>query len=124
MIDQLSHLPIQTVLKYLREVKPIEKDSSGDEYISLYRHIYFPSWSLLSESARKLLVAMSHFVSSEGGTMEAMRAISNLYNVELYVDEIWKLSLLEVKYQLTEPAYFLHALTDHFVRSDIISLNR
>lgn len=124
VIDQLSHLPIQTVLKYLREVKPIEKDSSGDEYISLYRHIYFPSWSLLSESARKLLVAMSHFVSSEGGTMEAMRAISNLYNVELYVDEIWKLSLLEVKYQLTEPAYFLHALTDHFVRSDIISLNR
>jgi len=113
-VSQLRYLPSRDVLDKLRGVR-----MSG-----LYREIFFPSWQLLSDDGKKLLISMAHFAPGVGGTFEAIKATSALADDVLThsIDELWRLSFLEVSGppSLKKVRYYLHPLTYSFVLSDII----
>jgi len=112
------------VLAQLREVQLPEGEADEDDYVRFYKFIFFPSWQLLSNDGKKLLISMSHFAPGVGGTFEAVKATSGLDEDVLTrcVDELWRLSFLEVgdSPSLKQVRYYLHALTQYFVLSDIV----
>jgi LuxR family glucitol operon transcriptional activator len=126
VVGQLAFLPLDVTLTHLQSVKPLIPQRDNDEYLGLYQYIYFPSWGLLSDPSKDLLVAMAHFAPGVGGRFAAVQAISGLTEAALpgYIRELWQLSLLEVgeasQGSLGEKRYHLHALTKHFVLSDVI----
>jgi len=124
VVGQLVHLPLETVLAQLREVQLPEGEADEDDYVRFYKFIFFPSWQLLSNDGKKLLISMSHFAPGVGGTFEAVKATSGLDEDVLTrcVDELWRLSFLEVgdSPSLKQVRYYLHALTQYFVLSDIV----
>jgi hypothetical protein len=126
VVGQLGHLPLGTVLENLSRVKLPKGDSDKNDYIRFYKGIFLPSWKLLSEDGKKLLISMSHFAPGIGGTYEAVKATSDLVDEILTgcVDELWKLSFLEKgeSSSLKKVRYYLHALTQYFVLSDIVKI--
>jgi len=68
---QLGHMPLEAVLGLIRKVE-FAQVSYADEYALLYKNIFIPSWDLLSENAKRLLVSMAHLSSDAGGTLEAI----------------------------------------------------
>ncbi len=69
---------------------------------------------------------MAHFAPGVGGTLEAIQATSDLADNMLTrsIDELWRLSFLEVSESsgLKKVRYYLHALTQYFVLSDIVQV--
>lgn len=119
---QWGHMRLDVVLAHLKNVRPLEVDSQQDEYLALYKNIYTWSWQLLTENGQNLLLALWFFVPGQGGTLEALREVSTL-DMEIlprHVQELWRLSLLEYDAHPTQPHYYIHALTQHFIRSDIL----
>jgi hypothetical protein len=128
VIGQLGHLPLETVLGQLRDVRMPERESDEDDYYRFYKFIFFPSWRLLSDDGKKLLISMAHFAQGVGGTLEAVKATSDLADDVLTrsIDELWRLSFLEMgeSPSLKQVRYYLHALTQYFVLSDIVQVLR
>jgi len=126
VVGQLVRLPLETALGQLREVRLPERGVSEDDYVRFYKFIFFPSWKLLSDDAKKLLISMSHFAPGIGGTFEAVKATSDLAEKVLNrsIDELWRLSFLEIGESATlkQIRYYLHALTQYFVLSDIVQV--
>jgi hypothetical protein len=126
VVGQLGHLPLETVLGQLREVRLPEGEADEDDYVRFYKFIFFPSWQLLSDDGKKLLISMSHFAPGVGGTFEAVKATSGLAENVLTrsIGELWRLSFLEVgeSPSLKQTRYYLHALTQCFVLSDIVKV--
>jgi len=124
VVGQLGHLPSETVLSQLREIRLPEGEADQDEYVRFYRAIFFPYWGVLSDEAKKLLISMAHFAPSVGATFPAIKAVSNLPDDALTrsIDELWRLSLVEVSESLSlkQVRYYLHALTQYFILSDIV----
>ena len=125
VVGQLEYEPMPIILERLRRVaSPIAGRS--DEYTQLYRHIFWPSWELLDEDCKELLVGLSHFAPGLGGTFTALQRL-NLYtdlSLAVYVETLWRFSLLEIgdSTSIDKRRYYLHALTQHFVQSDIVVL--
>ena len=122
VVGQLGYQEIQVVLTRLQQVQLLNKERD-DEYAHLYKFIFLPSWELSSIDGQKLLVSMSHFIPGRGGTFEAIKATCGLTNETLAscVDELWELAFLEIgDSSLNQTRYYLHALTQHFVLSDIV----
>jgi hypothetical protein len=113
-------------LEQLRKVKLPKGDSDKNDYVRFYKGIFSPSWKLLSDDGKKLLISMSHFAPGVGGTYEAVKATSDLSDETLTgcVDELWRLSFLErgESPSLKKVRYYLHALTQYFVLSDIVKV--
>jgi len=126
VVGQLGHLPLETVLGQLRDIRMPETEKDEDDYYRFYKFIFFPSWRLLSDDGKKLLISMSHFAPGVGGTLEAVKATSDLADEVLTrsIDELWRLSFLEVgeSPSLKKVRYYLHALTQYFVLSDIVQV--
>jgi len=126
VVGQLGYLPLERVLGQLREVRLPEHDSDEDDYVRFYKGIFFPSWQLLSDDGKKLLISMTHFAPGVGGTFEAVKATSDLADGVLTnsIKELWRLSFLEVgeSPSLKQVRYYLHALTQYFVLSDIVQV--
>jgi hypothetical protein len=126
VVGQLGHLPLGTVLDQLQKIKLQKGDSDKDDYVRFYKGIFLPSWKLLSDDGKKLLISMSHFAPGIGGTYEAVKATSDLADDTLdhCIDELWKLSFLEKgeSPSLKKVRYYLHALTQYFVLSDIVKV--
>jgi NB-ARC domain/Effector-associated domain 10 len=126
VVGQVEHLPLKAVLNQLQQVHLPEHANSEDDYYRFYKAIFFPSWRLLSEDGKGLLISMSHFAPSVGGTFEAVKATSDLVDHVLTpcIDELWRLSFLEVgeSANLKKVRYYLHALTQYFVLSDIVQI--
>ena len=124
VVGQLEHSALDTVLNQLSEVRPPQGDSDEDDYIQFYKGIFFPSWRLLSPEGKRLLISMTHFAPNLGGTLEAIRAASDLADETLTrsVNELWRLSFLEIgeSPSLNKVRYYLHALTKYFILSDIV----
>ena len=125
ILGHLFHLPLPTVLDHLKNVRPIDSRKDNDEYVTLYRHIFFPSWELVEHQARRLLVSMAHFAPGVGDEMDIVQEISGIDDKDVVkaVEQLWLASLLEVDESSTLPRvrYYLHALTQNFVLSDIIN---
>ena len=126
VVGQLGHLPLGTVLEQLRKVKLPKGDSDKNDYVRFYKGIFLPSWKLLAGDGKKLLISMSHFAPGIGGTYEAVKATSDLPDdiLDHCIDELWKLSFLEKgeSPNLKKVRYYLHALTQYFVLSDIVKI--
>jgi hypothetical protein len=126
VVGQLGLLPLETVLEQLRKVKLPKSDSDKNDYVRFYKGIFSPSWKLLSEDGKKLLISMSHFAPGIGGTYDAVKATSDLADDILNhcIDELWRLSFLEKgeSPSLKKVRYYLHALTQYFVLSDIVKV--
>lgn len=124
VVGQLEHSALDTVLNQLSNVRLPQGDSDEDDYIRFYKDIFFLSWRLLSRQGKDLLIAMAHFAPNVGGTLEAIRDSSGLADETLIrsINELWRLSFLEVgePSSLNKVRYSLHALTQHFVKSDIV----
>jgi hypothetical protein len=66
---------------------------------------------------------MSHFSSGHGGTFDAIQAINDLSinKVAGRLDELWKFAFVEIgDSPLNQTRYYLHALTQYFILSDIV----
>lgn len=125
IVGQLGYLKLDTVLHHLANVQPLDIDTEFDEYLKLYRYIYFPSWNLLSQHDRELFVSMAAFIPGIGGEFEAIQHVSKLPEgvINQAIHRLWRLSLLEVRDlaegPLNQRNYYLHSLTKHFILSDI-----
>ena len=126
VVGQLHSQELPVILKHLSRVIPLSTNPDEDEYLSFYREIFFPSWNLLSENGKRLLLAMTVFPTESGGNISSIRATSKMSDVILTqsIEELWQLSFVEISESgaLSEFRYYLHALTKHFVRSDIARL--
>jgi hypothetical protein len=126
VVGQLESLDLKTVLTLLREVHMPEEGSEDDEYFRFYQGIFFSSWKLLSEKSQDLLISMAHFAPGVGGTLEAVKATSQLEMFVLAncIQELWRLSFLEVgeSPNLRQIRYYLHTLTQYFVLADIVKV--
>jgi len=124
IVGQLGRLPLDVVLNQLRKVKLPEESASENEYSRFYKRIFLPSWNLISDSAKKLLIAMTLFDPNVGGKYEALKAISNLEESDLVrqIDELWSLSFLEIGESsgLQHVRYYLHPLTQNFLLSEFV----
>jgi hypothetical protein len=126
VVGQLGLLPLDSVLEHLQKIKLPKGDSDKNDYVRFYKGIFLPSWKLLSEDGKKLLISMSHFAPGIGGTYDAVKATSDLADDVLNhcIEELWKLSFLEKgeSPSLKKVRYYLHALTQYFVLSDIVKV--
>jgi hypothetical protein len=126
VVGQLDYLPLDKVLDQLSDVRAPEGKADEDDYFHFYRFIFLPSWRLLSDSGKNLLISMAIFAPGVGGTPEAIKEISGLADNVLTkkIDELWRLSFLEVDKSpsLTQVRYYLHQLTQYFVLSDILKV--
>lgn len=128
VVGQLDRLPMDVVLNQLREIQIPEGETDEDDYVRFYKFIFLPSLRLLFDDSKELLISMAHFAPNIGGTYEAVKATSNLPDEALRrsIDELWRLSFLEVgeSPSLKQTRYYLHALTQYFVLSDIVQVLR
>lgn len=126
IIGQLGYLPVKHVLTRLQKIQASANILNEDEYVQFYKGIFLPSWELLSDEAKNLLVSMTSFVPGVGGRIEAIGEVSGIDEEQLpvLVDELWKLSLIEVgdSPSLHKVRYYIHALTQYFVLSDIVKI--
>lgn len=124
VVGQLGHLPLEIVLERLRSIHLLNNDNKRDEYSRLYKFIFLPSWQLLSLDGKKLLLSLAHFAPGIGGVYAAIQATSDLPATILAqaIDELWQLSFVEIgqSSHLQQVRYYLHALTQYFVLSDIV----
>lgn len=125
VIGQLIRLPLDVVLNNLKDVT-LSSENQESEYVRFYKSIFMPSWKLLSDEAQHLLIAMANFAPNVGGTYEAIQATSELSDdiLSQNIDELWRFSFLDVGKagSLKKVRYYLHALTQYFVLSDIVKV--
>lgn len=125
VIGQLIHLPLDVVLNNLKDVS-LSGENKESEYVHFYKTIFMPSWKLLSTEAQHLLIAMANFAPNIGGTYEAIKATSGLPDDKLSnnIEELWRFSFLDIgkTSSLNKVRYYLHALTQYFVLSDIVKV--
>ncbi len=87
---------------------------------SLYHYIYRRTWELLSDSGRRVLMAMT-LVSVQGERASWIAKMSMLSPSRFYegVLELHRYSLLELAGYDEEPRYRLHRLTQTFLLTDL-----
>lgn len=126
IVGQLESQPLKAVLDQIQKIKVPGKGGDGDEYLEFYRFIFADSWRLCSEHSRNLLISMAHFAPNVGGTHDALKAASELTDdlLSTCIQELWRSSLLEIgeSPNLKTQRYYLHALTQYFVMSDIVKV--
>lgn len=123
IVGQLGHLPLEIVLYRLSTAPPLEDKWIEDQYARFYQFIYMPSWRVLSNKGKRLLLAMTESGRGMGAKFETLKSISGLSDQSLVtaIDELWRLSFLEVgqAQSLRNVHYHLHTLTQYFVLSNI-----
>ncbi len=126
VIGQLESMEVSVVLEQLQLASLPEGINDEDDYIRFYKYIYLPSWELLTEPGKKLLVDMTHFPPNSGGDFAAVSAVSNLNPSALrpVIDELWRRAFLEITESSVadKVRYYLHPLTEYFVLSDIVKI--
>ncbi len=132
VIGQLGHRELGFVLGKLKNVSIPQKKMYGNEYIQFYQSIFFSSFELLSKDVVPLLLLMAHFVPNLGSSPQNIQNIFHSYSkqnsgnkidFEQSIDELWEMAFLEKKLQSIEKVkYYLHPLTQNFIKSDIVNL--
>ncbi len=124
IVGQLESKPLNVVLEQITKMRVPTTDE--DEYLKFYRFIFAESWRLCSENSKKLLISMAHFAPNIGGKHEAIKVASDLPDdlLNQCIQELWRSSLLEIgeSSNLKTMRYYLHALTQYFVLSDIVKV--
>ena len=113
VVGQARGLPLERALSRLSE-------ATGRRASELYRFIYWRSWEMLDEAARRVLLAMPALAAS-GGYWENLVAVSDLseHELERAVQDLVRMSLLDVS-GTEEKRYTIHRLTYTFIMSDLL----
>lgn len=120
VVSQLSYLPLEIVNHQLLNAGDANKDIE-----TFYKHIFFPSWNLLSNDGKELLVALAVFMPGSGGTIEAVKAVCDFDEQRFHqsISELKRLSLVETSEDIVHKhsRFFLHPLTHRFILSEILN---
>jgi len=118
LVGQLETFPLSQVIEYLQTAKP-----EGPDY-NFYRFVYLESWKLLNGDARKVLIAMAHFVPMIGAQEPWIKITSRLTSSTLDTALLLlkRKSLVEPIGDIRKRRYAIHQLTYYFVRSDILKI--
>ncbi len=113
VVGQARSLPLDRVLARLRE-------AAGRQYEDLYRFIYWRSWEMLSEDARRVLLAMPALAPS-GAYWENLQAATGLpdQRLDAAIERLVEMSLLQVGGG-SETRYTIHQLTYTFILSELL----
>jgi hypothetical protein len=87
----------------------------------LYHHIYWRSWQLLSEEARRLLTIMP-LVAESGGGLEQIAALSELAGADMMeaLQQLVALCLVNVLGTVEARRYGIHRLTETFLLNEVL----
>jgi hypothetical protein len=87
----------------------------------LYRFVYWRSWQLLSEPARRVLTVMP-LVADSGGGLEQIAALSELAEDELGMAlvQLVSLCLVDVRGTVAVRRYSIHRLTETFLLNEVL----
>jgi len=111
VIGQISVLPLMHVLDNLKLAR-------GKTVAELYTYIYWQAWQLLSNAGRQTLLVMP---LAQNGSFDQLLQISELDIAELTqaIEELTRLSLLNVKGSLDTRRYKIHRLTETFLLTEV-----
>ncbi len=113
VVGQARYLPVERVLDRLRS-------GAGRQYEDLYRFIYWRSWEMLDEDARRVLLAMPALAPS-GAYWENLQAATGLsdHRLDAAIERLVEMSLLQVAGG-SETRYTIHQLTYTFILSELL----
>ena len=125
VLSQLEESSLEIVLERLTKFPALDQITDEDEYHAFYRHLFFFSWSQLSEDGRLMLLALAHVTSQSGITLSDLQAVIGREWSRAKVDsvrgEVWRRSFLEIldSNGLGATRYYLHPLVVHFIESRV-----
>jgi hypothetical protein len=114
LVGQMHTLSLPRVVDDLRQAR-------GRRVDELYHFIYWRSWQLLSEDARRVLSIMP-LVAESGGGLAQLGALSELHEESLAaaLTQLVRLCLVNVRGTVEARRYSIHRLTESFLLSEVL----
>jgi hypothetical protein len=114
LVGQMHTLSISQVVDDLHQAR-------GRRVEELYRFIYWRSWQLLGDEAKRLLTIMP-LVAESGGGLEQIAALSELPEAEMRdaLQQLVALCLVNVMGTIDERRYGIHRLTETFLLNEVL----
>jgi hypothetical protein len=114
LVGQMHTLSLPRVVDDLRQAR-------GRRIDELYRFIYWRSWQLLSEDARRVLAIMP-LVAESGGGLAQIGALSELHEESLAaaLTQLVNLCLVNVRGTVEARRYGIHRLTESFLLNEVL----
>jgi uridine kinase len=113
VVGQMSRLPMEFVLETLKHCADQDRD--------FYYFVFRQSWDMLKMNARRILVDMAVFPPNSGGSVDDVKAISQVKGSDFWpaMNDLVSLSLVDKIGEAGKERFALHSLTQYFIRSDI-----
>jgi hypothetical protein len=114
LVGQMHTLSLPRVVDDLRQAR-------GRRVDELYRFIYWRSWQLLSEDARRVLAIMP-LVAESGGGLPQIGVLSELHEEPLAaaLTQLARLCLVDVRGTVDARRYSIHRLTESFLLNEVL----
>jgi hypothetical protein len=114
LLGQMHSLSLSRVVDDLRQAQ-------GRRVEELYSFIYWQSWQLLNNAARRVLAIMP-LVAESGGGLDQIAALSELDEEAMVagLGQLVALSLVNVRGTLDERRYSIHRLTETFLLEQVL----
>jgi hypothetical protein len=114
LIGQMHTLSLSRVVDDLRQAR-------GRRVDELYRFIYWRSWQMMGDGARRVLAIMP-LVAEGGGGLDQISALCELDEPEMMagLKQLVALSLVDVQGTLEERRYSIHRLTETFLLEEVL----
>jgi hypothetical protein len=114
LVGQMHTLSVSQVVEDLHQAR-------GRRVEELYQYIYWQSWQLLSDEARRLLAIMP-LVAESGGGLAQIAALSELAEERMMaaLKQLVALSLVNVTGTVEARRYGIHRLTETFLLNEVL----
>jgi len=114
LLGQMHSLPLSHVVEDLRQAR-------GRRVDELYHFIYWRSWRLLSDQARRVLTIMP-LIAESGAGLEQVGALSELADDELAaaLQQLATLCLVNIQGTVEARRYSIHRLTETFLLNEVL----
>ncbi len=114
LVGQMHTLSLPRVLDDLRQAR-------GRRVEDLYRFIYWRSWQLLEDQARRVLAIMP-LVAESGGGLAQIAALSELSEQQLAhpLEQLVTLCLVNIMGTVEARRYGIHRLTETFLLNEVL----
>ncbi|MEM7348234.1 MAG: BTAD domain-containing putative transcriptional regulator [Chloroflexota bacterium] len=112
VLSQSHFLPLSEILQNL-------KQAQGKRIDELYTYIYWQAWHMLDEAARQLFLMMP---LNPNATFQQLVNLEELPfdDLQSALEQLTRLSLLQVSADLEQPSYRLHRLTETFLLTEVL----
>lgn len=114
LIGQMHTLSLPQVIEDLRQAR-------GDTVEDLYRFVYWRSWHLLGDEARRVLAIMP-LVTESGGGLAQIAALNSSTNEQLTtaLKQLVAFCLVNVRGTVEARRYSIHRLTETFLLNEVL----